>query len=674
MDAVYLACIKSIRGKMHTDIKLIKRRATPHEMDSVGVRQEKVGNARDLPLLERIEALWEANDGFRRQYARGVRFAYGDQWGDLITVNGKTMTQRDYLRKQGNVVLQTNQIKNKVDTIAGVLIKEQNEPVCIARDRGEQVYGEIVTEGLKANCDKNKLGDLYIKWMKDLCLGGLAVCYESWDATSGPTGRLDSWSRYCNPNAVFFDSEMNDPRFWDLSLVGQFFDLSFEDLCARFAKNEGDYTILRSIYADQSLWDRTGDTEDIQERVEDSHLNFRMPADRTKCRVYEVWTKETKARIRLHDMNNGTEEIVDASDSAYRSLVREENLRRRELGRKSGWADKDIPYITGDGFGADKVERNGFFIDEYWYCRFLAPDGEILWEGESPYADRLHPFSICATPFVGGKIVGYMNDAIDHNIAINRAIVLHDWLTRSQAKGVTVVPKSIVPADMSFDEFAESWTSVDDVVFIDVKPGQEKLMPQIFHGASQTFDVSRLINTYSQLMENSTAVTGAIQGKTPYSGTSGELYAQMSANASTPIAALLSQFYSFLESAHAKKMKNIAKFYTPERWEAIVGDTDIMANVGDLRLNDIADMEFDLAVRESTATPTYRAVIRDDLKGFLAAGFISFDEFLEMSDMPYAEELRQKRQAKETQQIGEGGMPETPPEDAGEDIPAPELG
>ena len=663
---------------MHTDIKLIKRRATTHEMDSVKVRQKKTGKARDVSLLERIEAIWESNDGFRRQYARGTRFAYGDQWGDRITVNGVTMTQREYLRKQGNVVLQTNQIKNKVDTIAGVLIKEQNEPVCIARDRMEQSYGEVVTEGLKANCDKNKLNDLYIKWIKDLCLGGLAVCYESWDATSGPTGRLDSWSRYCSPNVVFFDSEMNDPRFWDLSLIGQFFDLSFEDLCARFAKDERDFAILKSIYAGQSVWDRGEDTQDVQDRVEDSHLNFRQPADRTRCRVYEVWTKETRARIRLHDMNEGTEEVVDASDSVYRKSIREENLRRREFGRKSGWSEADIPYITCDGFGTDEVDRNGFFIDEYWYCRFLAPDGEILWEGESPYADRQHPFTICATPFVEGRIVGYMNDAIDHNIAINRAIVLHDWLTRSQAKGVTVVPKAIVPDDVTFDEFAESWTSVDDMVFIDVKPGQEKLMPQVFHGAAQTFDVSGLINTYSQLMENSTAVTGAIQGKTPYSGTSGALYAQMSANASTPIAALLSQFHSFLESMHTKKMKNVVKFYTPERWETIVGSIDRSVTNAELNLNDIADMEFDLAVRESTATPTYRAVIRDDLKEFLAAGFISFDEFLEMSDMPYAEELLQKRQARAAEAQSAPGMtPGMPQEEAAaaeSEIPAPELG
>ena len=144
----------------------------------------------------------------RERKARATRFAYGDQWGDLIEVNGRTITQRQYLMEQGNVVLQTNQIKNKIDTIVGVMVKEKNEPVCNARDRDEQQYGELVTNALQANCNKNKIEDLYIMFMKDLCIGGLAVAHESYDDTSGPARRLDSWTKYVNPNHVFFDSAM----------------------------------------------------------------------------------------------------------------------------------------------------------------------------------------------------------------------------------------------------------------------------------------------------------------------------------------------------------------------------------------------------------------------------------------------------------------------------------
>lgn len=638
-------------------------------MDSVKARQSKLNfKDKDVALLQRCERIWDNLDEFRRQRARGVRFAYGDQWADIIRVNGKAMTYRDYLMQQGNVVIQTNQIKNKVDTIIGVMIKDKSEPVCHTIDRDEQQYGEIMTTALQANCEKNLLTELEIKFLKDVCIGGLAVAHESYDDTSGPNRRLDSWTTYCNPNQVFFESEAVDPRFWDVTLVGQFFDKSFEEVCAMFVRKPSDYTTLKEIFADQSVVFREESLRDITDRHDEADMNFLRPYDNTKCRVYEVWTRETKARIRLHDTNSGTEEIVDADDRTYRRQIKAENERRKRLARQAGWSDADTPFIVGDGYGGDDDERNGFFIDTYWYCRFLAPDGTVLWEGESPYADRSHPFSFCAFPFVDGKITGYMNDAIDHNIAMNRAIVLHDWLLRSQAKGVTVVPKAIVPDDVSFEQFAKSWTSIDDMVYIDMKPGQEGLMPKVFFGAAQNFDVSGLIATYSRLMESGTPVNGAMQGKAPGASTSGALYAQMVTNASTPIAGLMEDFRKFKESILYKKMKNIAMFYETDRFTSIAGRIDGVFDNANLNLNEVGDIEYDIKIKESSDTPVFRAVINQDAKEFLLNGLISFEEYLQIADVPYADKILQGRQARQAEaEAMSAAMPQEPAPPSPED-------
>lgn len=638
-------------------------------MDSVKARQSKLNfKDKDVALLQRCERIWDNLDEFRRQRARGVRFAYGDQWADIIRVNGKAMTYRDYLMQQGNVVIQTNQIKNKVDTIIGVMIKDKSEPVCHTIDRDEQQYGEIMTTALQANCEKNLLTELEIKFLKDVCIGGLAVAHESYDDTSGPNRRLDSWTTYCNPNQVFFESEAVDPRFWDVTLVGQFFDKSFEEVCAMFVRKPSDYTTLKEIFADQSVVFKEESLRDITDRHDEADMSFLRPYDNTKCRVYEVWTRETKARIRLHDTNSGTEEIVDADDRTYRRQIKAENERRKRLARQAGWSDADTPFIVGDGYGGDDDERNGFFIDTYWYCRFLAPDGTVLWEGESPYADRSHPFSFCAFPFVDGKITGYMNDAIDHNIAMNRAIVLHDWLLRSQAKGVTVVPKAIVPDDVSFEQFAKSWTSIDDMVYIDMKPGQEGLMPKVFFGAAQNFDVSGLIATYSRLMESGTPVNGAMQGKAPGASTSGALYAQMVTNASTPIAGLMEDFRKFKESILYKKMKNIAMFYETDRFTSIAGRIDGVFDNANLNLNEVGDIEYDIKIKESSDTPVFRAVINQDAKEFLLNGLISFEEYLQIADVPYADKILQGRQARQAEaEAMSAAMPQEPAPPSPED-------
>jgi len=634
----------------------LKRRASTSDKDSVKVRRKDLRTKdRDYDFLLRNEKIWNNFDGFRQRYARCTRFAYGDQLADTIVVNGKPMTYREYLVNTGNYAFQTNQIKNKVDTILGVMVKDANEPVCHAVDRDEQQYGEIMTNALQTNCDKNELISLKMKWLRELALGGMCISRESWDDTSGPARRLDSWTTDPDPNQTWFEGGITDPRHWDMTLIGQFYDRDFNEVCAMFPDK---FAELKKIYTIKTPWDNEPETEDAADRSDDTLTFFPTERANGKCRVYEIWTKETRECIRLHDTYVGEEEIVDASDTEYLKQVKRENEARRKLALDNGFSEDEIPYIVGGGFGRDAEERNQRFIETYWYCRLMAPDGTILWEGESPYADHDHPFSFCIFPFVNGQIIPYMYDAVDTNMAINRIYALQEWLIRTQAKGVTVVPKKIVPKDVSFKEFARSWTAIDELVYIDMKPGEEKLMPQVFHGAAQTFNAEGMIATLLRLMDSGTPVNNALQGKNPTSGTSGVLFAQMTNNASTPLAALIESFNLFIRNMLVKKMKNIAMFYDTKRFESIAGRIDTLTNNQNLHLNEVGMIEYDLVIKESVDTPVYRAIIRDDAKEFLMAGLISFEEYLEISNVPYADKIIQERQARqaEAEAAQQGGM------------------
>jgi hypothetical protein len=623
------------------------RKNTIADMDSVKYRHTKLGldKETDPQLLIRCETLWNNLYEYREQRARAMRFTYGDQWSDYITVNGKTMTQREYVTMQGNVALQSNQIATKVNTIAGLLVKEANEPVCNARDRKEQQYGELVTTGLHANCNKNKMNILYINAMEEFIIGGLGIMRESYDWRNG---RKDSWTDLVNPNYFFFDSTMKDPRFWDASLIGEIHDVTFTELCSKFVTSESDYDILKEIYTNESSVFVDNDTVDATKKHDLSTLNFRTPIDRSLCRVFEVWTKEARPRIRIHDTSRGTLEKINADDSEARKWIKETNESRKMLAKQAGW--KEAPLIETE-----------FFIDTYWYCKFLAPDGSVLWEGESDYPDRMHPYSICATPFTDGRITGYITDAIDHNMAINRAITLQDWITRAQVKGVTMVPKAIVPDDMSYEDFASQWTSIDGLIFYEAKPGVPA--PQVFHGTAVNFDAAKLVDMYKRLMSDSTATSDALQGKTPYSGTSASLYAQMTANSSTPIASLMAKFHSFMEDVSIKKAKNIATFYDIQRWESIAGSIGGIFDAENLNLNEVADLEFDLSIKESTETPVYRMISNDYLMQFFQAGAISIEDLLEFGTFPFADKMLQNIQARkaEMQAAEQGQTPGSAP-------------
>ena len=628
---------------MDNSKKLFKKRIGSPELNTVEYRRKQLGPVKkDIRLLQRGRTAWENMQPVREQRARGMRFTYGDQWGDLITVmihgHKKTMTMRDYLALEGNIPQQTNQIKSMVNTIVGVLIKEQNEPVCNAVDRDEQQYGELLTKGLQANNNKNRINMIMKLCAKDLIIGGLGVLHESYGCREGDRRREDSWTKYIDPNYVILETTLRDPRFWDVTMVGCWYRMSFNMLAAQVVGRNGiDYKTLKNIYGEGSSIFNEGDTVDITEMNDLGNLEFMHPVKLDECCVAEIWTLETKERVRVHDWNDGTLEIIDASDRKTLAEIDAINNERKALGKAAGWSDDEVPLIEKE-----------YFIDQFWYCRMLAPDGTILWEEESPYPDRSHPFTIIATPFIDGRISGYISDAIDHQIAINRALVLQDWIVRNQIKGFTMIPQQLVPDGMENEEFVQNALNIGNYFFYDADKARG-LKPEVFHAGAINYDAGNFITQLKQLMESSTAVSGAIQGKSPYSGTSAALYAQQTMNSSTPIASLLSDIRAFMEDAANKKAKNIAAFYDVKRWEQIVGSIDGIFDNENMNLNDIADLEFDVIIKESSETPVYRAIANDYLMQFFQAGAISLEELLQNGTFPFADKLLQSRQARQAE-------------------------
>ena len=116
----------------------------------------------------------------------------------------------------------------------------------------------------------------------------------------------------------------------------------------------------------------------------------------------------------------------------------------------------------------------------------------------------------------------------------------------------------------------------------------------------------------------------------------------------------------FMEDNAKKKAKNIAKFYDTERWRLIAGRIAGIFDLSKMNLNDMADLEFDLLIRESNDTPMYRAIANDYLMNFFSAGAISLEELLTNGSFPFADKLLQSRQAREAemQSVQNGEMGE----------------
>lgn len=615
----------------------------PEEADGMdSVKRDKLHNSqRAYDVLAMAQTYWSNMDDFRRERERNKRYTYGDQWDDTITVDGCRMTEGEYIQKQGNVPLKNNLIRRLVRNVIGVYRSQSKEPVCNARDRDEQKLGETMSTVLQYNMQLNRMNELYARTMEEYMVGAFVV-HRKWYGWRND--KLDCWTDYVNPNRFFVDTNMRDFRGWDVTCCGEIHDISFGDLLGQFAQTPSDYERLANIYrAANNMRGFVSARASFGVSTRRKDIDFLLNTDESLCRVIEVWRKETKPRYRCHDYNNGDVFKIDVNDK--KALVDDVNQQRLEQGLSLGMAKEDIPLVKAE-----------WFVDSYWYYYYLTPFGDILAEGETPYAHKSHPYVFKAYPFIDGEIHSFVSDVIDQQRYANRLVTLYDWIMRASAKGVLLVPDECL-GDQSPEDFADAWTRFNGVVLYHAKPGVPA--PTQVANNSTNIGISELLNLQLKFFEDISGVHGALQGRQGTTGTSGTLYAQQAQNATTSLLDLLDSFSQFVVDAAYKDVKNIQQFYDQKRTFNIAGR---QATQIEYDPEKIRDTEFDLSIVESTATPVYRQIANDYLVQFWQSGQITLQQLLEVGDFTFADQLLQSIKSQQ-QQMQQGQTPEgVPPE------------
>lgn len=610
------------------------------EMDTVKRANRRQGRAMDILLEAQIH--WTNMDKFRRDRERNKRYAYGDQWKDIVTVDGKTMTEEQYILEQGNIPLKNNLIRRLLRNMLGAYRMQTKEPICVARDRDEQRLAETMSATLQYNGQLNMLQGLYARGMEEFLISGLIV-HKKWFGWNNKRSKSDCWTDPVDPTCFFVDNNMKDFRTWDVSFIGEIHDISFDELCGQFAHSPADYARLTEIYRmarDKELVTNNYSDFGYTKQRNDSFL---FPTDLSKCRVIEVWRLESKPRIRCRDYNTGELYKIDIQD--YEELVVRENAERHRQAREVGMPDEDVPEIVPE-----------WFYDRYWYRYCLSPLGDILEEGETPYEHKSHPYVFKMYPFIDGEIHSFVADVIDQQRYANRLITLYDWILRASAKGVLLFPEDCLPEGMSLEDIADNWARFDGVMAIKAKPGAP--MPQQISSNSTNIGITELLNLQLKLFEDISGVNGALQGKQGYSGMSASLYAQQAQNASTSLLDLFETYSEFVVDAAYKDVKNIQQSYDSKKTVSIVGKKgEVVYDPEKIR-----DVEFDLSIVESTITPAYRERANELLMELFKAQAINVEQLLESGSFPFADELlqsiRSQQEALQNGQTSQGLPPE----------------
>lgn len=606
------------------------------EIDTVAFSQKHFGDRRAFDVLMEAQHYWNQMDDFRHDRERNKRYTYGFQWDDVICVDGKKMTEEDYIKTQGNVPLKNNLIRRLVRNVLGVYRSQLKEPTCTARDRDEQKLGETMSTILQCNMQLNRMNEVNARSMEEFLISGFIVHRKSYGWRNG---KEDCWTDYVQPNNFFIDNNMRDFRGWDVTCLGEVHDVSFGQLCEQFAHTPQEYRRLKEIYKWAA---RREYIASYAERFGYSRLenyDFLLTSEPGRCRVIEVWRKEQKPRYRCHDYQNGDIFKIDVSD--YEEQVANVNRERMQMAKEAGMPEDEVPLIKAT-----------WFVDDYWYFYYLSPFGDILKDGETPFEHGSHPYVFKAYPFIDGEIHSFVADVIDQQRYTNRLITLYDWIMRASAKGVLLMPEDCLPDGVSMEDIAESWAEFNGIIVY--KPSQSRQIPQQVANNSTNIGITELLNLQLKFFEDISGVNGALQGKPGFSGQSAAMYNQQVQNSTMALLDMLECFSQFTIDGAYKDVKNMQQFYDTKRVFNIAGKSGAQIEYDPKKIRDV---EFDLSITESTSTPAYRQLANDWLMQLWQAQAISVEQLLEFGDFPFADELLQSIKSQK-EQIQNGGMPE----------------
>lgn len=623
------------KGKLLPMSRIVPKRNELSEIDTVA-SAKRYGDRRAFDILMEAQYYWNQMEDFRKDRERNKRYTYGFQWDDMICVDGKSMTEEEYIKSQGNVPLKNNLIRRLVRSVLGVYRSQSKEPTCTARDRDEQKLGETMSTILQCNMQLNRMPDVYARSMEEFLISGFIVHRKSYGWRNG---KEDCWTDYVQPNNFFIDNNMRDFRGWDVSVLGEVHDISFGQLCEQFASSPQEYRELRDIYK----WAARKDyIATYAERFGYSRLenyDFLFTSEPGRCRVIEIWRKEQKPRYRCHDYQNGDIFKIDEED--YVRVVLAENEERIRMAKEVGMPEEEVPLIKAT-----------WFVDDYWYFYYLSPFGDILREGETPYEHGSHPYVFKAYPFIDGEIHSFVADVIDQQRYTNRLITLYDWIMRASAKGVLMMPEDSLPDGVSIDDIAESWTEFNGVIVY--RPSKSGKVPEQVANNSTNIGIAELLNMQLKFFEDISGVTGALQGKPGYSGESASHYNQQTENATKSLLDLLECFSCFVVDGAYKDVKNMQQFYDTKRVFNIAGRSGAQIEYDPKKIRDV---EFDLSITESTSTPAYRHLANDMLMQLYQSQAISVEQLLEHGDFPFADELLQSIKSQK-EQLAQGRVPD----------------
>ena len=303
-------------------------------LSDVGLRSTKTKNFKPTLDLDQdnkdmfsklmtYSLYWSEMREIRERRARTRNYLFGKQWSDKVVVDGITMTEEEYIKRQGRVPLANNQIQQIAKNIIGGYRQNPAKALLIPRAKEKQSVAEMQQNALEACKSVNKAEHMDAALLRESIISGAMISKVGYHYMK-EQNRKDVSFENVNINRFFMNTDIEDPRMRDLRTCGQFIDMSEDKAISIFAQNKDDETVIRDWFRRHSLKDSVQNT--MNSAYYDSMDFFAVP-DNNKVRVFECWELKAEWRLQVHDQLNGSYETVSFTPELERAIQQQNEQR-----------------------------------------------------------------------------------------------------------------------------------------------------------------------------------------------------------------------------------------------------------------------------------------------------------------------------------------------------------
>lgn len=633
----------------------------PDSLDGVSTQRFSVSQSNLLLIQWACQYFYDMAE-LRKKWKRAQDFVMGRQLEELIEWNGRKITIRQYMELKGMPILEYDVIGDKLLSLVGLVRQQRSTASCSAVDPNEEDYISFFNEYLRQNDNMNDRQEMDARLFYFFCVfafAGMKTYYGRKDGKKGIFDEVVDIYKVALP--PFFKYDLSDVEF-----IAEAHDMTWRDILATFtdgSKKEADelsqiYLQTQHHFAPEQTYHPIGEAQVA------GFDDFTHSSVVGKYRVLEIWTKETRPAIWVHDYSTDEAGFAPLSDEAYymekRKKLEEDNIMKDENGVPVlGDNGEPIHYVDPSELKTIEIEHQA---ETFWYRRYLTPNGYLLDARESPYyvlrdgyRESIHPYTWIAYPCLNGEVRSFTMRAENNQRTLNHYMMMINFLVANGAKGSLLVDENALSDKQSLDEIQANYVKTDSVVIWNSKNGGKP--PQSLINKSIPAGVDFMVQFAKQMSGEGIGVQGALQGQ--HFNTSGKQYQLERESSSTTIMDFVESFNSFKVRIAKKKLYLIQEFCTEHDSVKLTGDDfSIYFNPETMR-----DMDLDVAIDLDAYSPLIRDANNDMFWQLMTSGKMDPYTMFSVGHFPgtsrakkYFKEQAEKLQALQAQQQADGQM------------------